>query len=118
MWEYRAEMRRVVDGDTVDFLVDLGFTVHVTVRARLYGIDTPEVYGVKHSSDEYAEGKLASEFTRLWFVDNCPNDVCVIRTQKTGKYGRWIATVLPEDGEGQSLNDALVENGHAKAVDY
>jgi len=118
MYEYRAEMRRVVDGDTVDFLVDLGFTVHVHIRARIAGIDTPEVYGVKKGSEEYEKGAAASAFTRLWFVDNCPDDMCVIRTQKTGKYGRWIADIFGPDGEGQSLSQSLVEAGHATWVEY
>ena len=42
MYEYRAKIKRVVDGDTVDFIVDLGFSVHITIRTRLLGVDTPE----------------------------------------------------------------------------
>ena len=42
MYEYRAKLKRVVDGDTVDFVVDLGFHVHTTIRTRLLGVDTPE----------------------------------------------------------------------------
>lgn len=119
MWQYRAELERIVDGDTVDFLVDLGFKVHLMVRARIAGIDTPEVYGVKKGSEEHERGKLASAFTASWFEENCPDGVCVIETDKvTGKYGRWIADVYPPSGEGQSLSAALLEAGHAEAVDY
>jgi micrococcal nuclease len=120
MYEYKAEMRKIVDGDTVDFLVDLGFTVKVDIRMRLANIDTPEVYGVKHSSEEYAEGKKASEFARLWFEENCPEGLALLRSQKPaqGKYGRWIVEVFALDGEGTSLNVALVESGNAEYVDY
>ncbi len=37
MYEYRAKLKKVVDGDTLDFVVDLGFNVHTTIRTRLYG---------------------------------------------------------------------------------
>jgi micrococcal nuclease len=112
MYEYKAQVLRVVDGDTVDFLVDLGFMVHVKVRARLVGVNTPEVYGVKKDSDEYAAGQVASQVTRLWFVNNCPDGTCVIRTQKTGKYGRWIAEVFPTKDLEPSLNQHLIEKGY------
>ena len=112
MYEYKAQMLRVVDGDTVDFLVDLGFTVHVKVRARLLDVDTPEVYGVKKGSQEYAAGMVASATTKQWFHDNCPDKQCVIRTQKTGKYDRWIATVYPPDTTAPSLNQHLVTKGY------
>jgi micrococcal nuclease len=42
MYEYNCEVKRVVDGDTVDVVIDLGFSIHYASRVRLYGIDTPE----------------------------------------------------------------------------
>ena len=42
MYEYNCEVKRVVDGDTVDVVIDLGFDIHYSSRVRLYGIDTPE----------------------------------------------------------------------------
>ena len=42
MYEYKATVDRVVDGDTVDFIVDLGFSVKIKIRTRLAGVDTPE----------------------------------------------------------------------------
>ena len=42
MYEYEAEVDRVIDGDTIDFMVDLGFNVHIKIRTRLLGVNTPE----------------------------------------------------------------------------
>jgi micrococcal nuclease len=124
VYEYKAEVTRVVDGDTLDLRIDLGFAVGVDVRARLDGIDTPEVYGVKHGSEEHIAGTAASEFAKAWLAERtvvsmAGNPRIVVRTKKgTGKYGRWIAEVLDASGEGQSLNQALVESGNAVWKDY
>ena len=56
LYEYRAELKRVVDGDTYDFTVDLGFRVSKDIRIRMLGVDTAETYGVKKESDEYKRG--------------------------------------------------------------
>ena len=127
-YEFDARVIRVVDGDTLDLRVDLGFTVDVEVRARLYGIDTPEVYGVKHSSGEYARGKEASAFAIDWLVESLlgkgsVHDAQVLivshdgRKIHTGKYGRWLVEVY-RDGDAKSLNQALVDAGHAVLKDY
>ena len=60
MYEYRCEVTRVVDGDTVDAIIDLGFDVSYKSRVRLYGIDTPE--SRTRDLDEKARGKLAGKF--------------------------------------------------------
>lgn len=129
MWTYNAEVVRVVDGDTLDLRVDLGFTVHVKIRARLHGVNTPETYGVKKESDEYARGKAATEYVENWLRgfpgENEAQGYQPVRIRSidgralgVGKYGRWIAIVQrPDEGE-PSLNDALVEEGHAERVDY
>ena len=60
MYEYKCNITRVVDGDTVDAEIDLGFDIVYKSRVRLYGIDTPE--SRTRDLDEKARGKLASEF--------------------------------------------------------
>lgn len=132
MWEYNATVDGVVDGDTLDLVVDLGFTVHVKVRARLYGVDTPETYGVKHDSEEYKAGKAATEFVEDWLAGfPGPDDEggylpITIRSYDgkplgQGKYGRWLVEVMRPDASNLNilcLNDALVREGHAKEVTY
>ena len=118
---YDAEVLRVVDGDTLDVMVDLGFQVFKKVRVRLYGVDTPEVYGVKEGSDEYLAGKEASQFVHGWLADLGDRVVLHSHDGKqmgTGKYGRWLAHVYPKSGSGPSLNEELVLAGHAERVSY
>ena len=120
-FEYKAEVVRVVDGDTLDLLISLGFQVCIKVRVRLYGIDTPETFGVKKESEEWKAGMAAKDRVLDW-IAALGNQV-VIRSHDgkrlgTGKYGRWIAEVFPASGEGPSLNEELVSSGHAKLVTY
>ncbi len=60
MYEYSCQVTRVVDGDTIDADLDLGFNIHHKCRVRLYGIDTPE--SRTRDKDEKARGKLAAKF--------------------------------------------------------
>ena len=60
MYEYGCKITRVVDGDTVDADIDLGFSIKFKSRIRLYGVDTPE--SRTRNLDEKARGKLASKF--------------------------------------------------------
>lgn len=118
-YTYDATVKRVVDGDTLDLLVDLGFRTFVEVRVRLYGIDTPECFGVKKESEEYAKGKAAQKHAHDWCLRN--REVLIkshdSRPLDKGKYGRWLAVVLPKDG-GRSLNEELEATGHAVRVSY
>ena len=98
MYEYRAKIKRVVDGDTVDFIVDLGFSVHITIRTRLLGVDTPE-----RGHEDWA--KATSECRRLLLSvaesrDGSYPDWVKIKTEKTGKYGRWLVQI---DGVSDEL---------------
>ncbi len=113
MYEYTATVMRTIDGDTVDLDMDLGCSIHNHVRVRLYGINTPEIHGVKKDSDEYRRGAAATEFLR----ELVEGKMLTIRTHKDrkGKYGRYLAELwLP--GAKQSVNSILVEKGHA--VEY
>jgi micrococcal nuclease len=133
MWEYNAEVARVVDGDTLDLRVDLGFTVFVKVRARLHGINTPETYGVKKDSEEYAAGMKAKEYVEDWLMgfpaEGEANSYLPVKIRShdgralgTGKYGRWIVEVFRRDDdpdtEARCLNEELVEQGLAEEVAY
>lgn len=131
---YHATLLKIVDGDTLDLIVhaehDAGFKVmlraDLELRFRLAGINTPEVHGVKHDSDEYARGMAAKQFVERWFEARAGKNIWV-ETHKdaTGKFGRYIAEVWAcEPGvtafakEEKSLNEALVDAGHAERVEY
>ena len=103
-YRYKAKITNIVDGDTVDAVVDLGFTVSVDIRFRLYGIDTPEL----RSSDESIreEAKKAKQFV----IDKLFEREVLIDTYKTDKYGRWLAEILYED---TTINKMLIDEGLA-----
>ena len=91
MYEYGCTVERVVDGDTIDVVIDLGFSCLFKSRVRLYGIDTPE--SRTRNKDEKARGKLASKF----LSDAISSGVSVVLKTKLkdsrGKFGRVLAIV-------------------------
>ena len=117
MYEYRAKLVRVVDGDTYDLEVDLGFRTLVRHRFRLVEVNTPEMFG-KNACEA---GKQAQGFVMTLLA--AQGEWLTIRTQKDkqGKYGRWLADVILTvngDGEafshgGRSLSSYLIQKGHA-----
>jgi micrococcal nuclease len=112
---YNAEVVRVVDGDTLDLMVDLGFTVHVKIRARLLGVDTPETFGVKKGSAEHTAGTISKQGVEGW-LNACNRQVRIHSTKGTGKYGRWLVKVFRPDDE-VTLNDFLIKEGLAEVYD-
>lgn len=110
MYEYNAKVIKIVDGDTVDALIDIGFSVWVQKRIRLYGINTPE----SRTRDlvEKKAGLAAKEQLKTWIEDN--DNKIRIKSHGVGKYGRCLGEIYTESDE--SLNKQLVKMGHA--VEY
>lgn len=118
MYQYRARIVRVVDADTFDVSVDLGFKISQVMRLRLEGIDAWEVRG-----QERPEGLKAKEYVLECFANMEDGEYIVIKTakDKKGKYGRYIATVLimyVDNTEKLNINTSLVKEGHAERVDW
>lgn len=112
MYEYRAILQRVVDGDTIDMIIDLGFKMTTEQRIRLKGIDAPETWRQKKDSDEYKAGVAARQFVEDRIQQN--GNEFTIRTDKlVGVYGRYIGEVLLDDSD-KTLNQEMLEAGHAK----
>lgn len=101
---YNAVVTRVIDGDTIDASVDLGFTVHVDVRFRLNGINTAEL---RDSDPVKAE---AAQRAKKFIIDACLNKEITLKSYKTDKYGRWLADVFVN---GVSVNRQLLNEGLA-----
>lgn len=116
MYEYTAKLDRVVDGDTMDLIIDMGFKMTTNQRIRLANINTPETYGQKHDSEEYIAGMKAKTFVVKRLEEN-QNTVRIETSKLTGKYGRYIGVIWFADSE-TSLNDELVEKGFAKIAHY
>ena len=113
MYEYKAHVRRIVDGDTVVVDIFLGFdTVLNKAKLRLYGIDTPETYRPS-CNEEKQHGLQAKKFTS----DMCFDKDVTIKTykDKKGKYGRYLADVIVD---GKSLVQELKKNGFEKKTSY
>jgi micrococcal nuclease len=105
---YNATVTRVVDGDTVDIAVDLGFRSYHSIMTRLFGLNAPELHAVggKESRDA-----LAAKIP--------PGSPIVIQTFKdpTDKYGRYLV-LIRKPNEPTSINDWLIASGHAVAKFY
>lgn len=102
---YKALVSNVVDGDTIDVNLDLGFDITVNTRLRLYGIDTPEIR--TRDLVEKAEGKKATALVE----EKILGKEVVLKIYKADKYGRYLADVYIDD---ECLNKTLVEQGLAK----
>ena len=112
-WTYYATVTKIVDGDTIDVRVDLGFKISFEQRLRLARIDTWEVRGSEREQGLIAKARV-EELTPV-------GSQVVIRTEKdkTGKYGRYIAEVYYLDGEEYgNLTDLLITEGHGEYKEY
>ena len=109
MYEYKARLLRVVDGDTVDAMVDLGFNVWIKQRIRLYGVDTWECR--TRDKEEKKKGLAAKAFTKEMLGEPKLGRFKIV-SHGVGKYGRVLGEIYVE-GQLNSLNDLLKANGHA-----
>jgi len=119
MYEYKIkEIDRIVDGDTVDATIDLGFDVLYKTRVRLYGINTPETR--TKDLEEKAKGLAAKE--RLNEIINKAVHMghhLILQTKEKGKFGRYLGVIIIEDCRPDhdtrtDINQMLVEEGHAE----
>ena len=116
MYHYKAKVERIVDGDTIDVVIDLGFKITTFQRIRLAKINTPETFNVKKDSEEYLKGLTSKQYVEQRIAAN--NNEIELETEKvTEKYGRYIGTIWLADSK-ISLNDELVEKGLALYVQY
>jgi micrococcal nuclease len=107
MYEYIIkDVLKVIDGDTVDLLFDLGFNVFHKERIRLAGIDTPE-----SNSKDLQERILAEDaktFLSVWLVNQ---NQLKIKTTKDDKYGRMLGEIYGDNNI--CINKLLIDNGYA-----
>ena len=106
---YSCKLERVVDGDTCDALIDLGFNTWVKKRIRFKGVDTWECR--TRDLDEKKKGLAAKAFTKN-LLENSDDGKFALRSYGVGKYGRVLGELFVK-GETKSVNDLLLENGHA-----
>lgn len=126
LYVYKAVCTRVIDGDTIDCSVDLGFGIYSTMRFRLENIDTAETWRPKTEA-ERAHGEEA----KLWLANKIEGEEVTIKTDKDkhGKY-RWLCSVYDYTGDTDdilaaivtgvkiSLNEEMVQLGFEKRSSY
>ena len=106
---YSCKLVRVVDGDTCDAMIDLGFDTWVKKRIRFMGVDTWE--SRTRNKEEKVKGLAAKAFTKDLLTNSDEGKFSII-SHGTGKYGRVLGELFVK-GHEKSVNDLLLENGHA-----
>ena len=106
---YSCKLVRVVDGDTCDAMIDLGFDIWVKKRIRLYGVDTWECR--TRDKEEKVKGLAAKAYVKD-LLENSDEGDFTLKSHGVGKYGRVLGEIFLK-GYEDSLNELLKINGHA-----
>ena len=112
---YKGTVLKVIDGDTFDVMIDLGFNIHYKARVRLYGVNTPESRTKDAAEKEL--GLKAKAFTKDWLTNH---STVFIKTviDKNEKYGRVLADIYSsadiDDPKTACLNKDIIESGYAR----
>lgn len=103
---------RIVDGDTIDISIDLGFDLTKKERVRLAGIDTPE----KRTKDQKEKemGYQATEFLEMHLMEA---KKLTVKTEKEGKFGRMLGWLYKSETDTTSINQIMIDKGYAWAYD-
>tara|TARA_R110000787_G_scaffold149669_1_gene263630 strand:- start:940 stop:1356 length:417 start_codon:yes stop_codon:yes gene_type:complete len=111
MYEYYCEVTKIIDGDTLDVEIDLGFATKLTKqRIRMLGIDTPE--SRTRDLEEKSRGLLSKKF----LINLCPLGSKIrLRSHGKGKFGRILGEIFTPEGE-VSINKQMCDEGYA--VEY
>lgn len=118
MYEYKASVVEVTDGDTVVLDIDLGMRVVVRHRCRVLGVNTPELHS--KDADERRRAKAAKEFLEVMLLGDpssvAPPAPLIITTQrdKTEKFGRYLVQAVVD---GKTLAEHIIAAGHGVAYD-
>ncbi len=111
-WRYNAQLVRVVDGDTVDAMIDLGFSTHRSLRIRFYGMNAPE--SRTRDKEEKARGLAAK--ARLQEILAGDDGAFVVCSHGVGKFGRCLGELFTDALGEVSVNQTLIDEGHG--VEY
>jgi len=111
---YRGKLERVVDGDTIDALIDVGFDIWIKKRIRYSGIDTWE--SRTRDLAEKAKGLEAKARNKELLMEvSSKSGYFRLKSHGVGKYGRILGEIFIEDAEGKqyNINETLISEGHA-----
>ena len=108
MFDYKCKVKKIVDGDTLDAYIDLGFDVWTTKRIRFMGIDTPESRTRDLTERRYGKGAKH----RLVEMLEGNGNIFTVRSHGIGKFGRVLGELFIEEFEC-SVNEQMITEGHA-----
>lgn len=111
MFKYQAKVVHIVDGDTVDVVISLGFNTFSEQRIRLYGINTPETR--TRDDAEKKRGLIAKEFLREQLMKVEYKIELHTFQDEQGKFGRYLGNIFIQRGRLTNLNKLMVKEGHA-----
>jgi micrococcal nuclease len=111
MFKYNAVLDRVVDGDTLDAIIDLGFDTWKKTRIRFYGINTPE--SRTRDLEEKKRGLAAKD--RLIEILQANDNKFILQSHGVGKYGRCLGELYVETLGETSIQQTLINEGHGVA---
>ena len=107
MYEYKIkEVTKIIDGDTIDVVIDLGFSIYIKQRIRLAGIDAPETRTL--DLEEKARGFKSKE----WLEEQLKDQEIIIKTTKEEKYGRMLGYLYTEN-HSLTINERMILEGFA-----
>lgn len=112
MYKYKAKIINIVDGDTFDAEVDVGFSITVTHRFVVEGIDTPETWRPRNEAEK-EHGQKATNRAKELLLDK---QVIIKSSKFPGIYNRYGATVTLPDG--QDYTEIMISEGFEKKVEY
>jgi micrococcal nuclease len=117
MYEYKAKVLRVIDGDTLEMLIDLGFHTHRVENVRILDYDAPEVKLYSGVTQEEKELGLQAKAYAAEFFAQYPNVTINTQYDKTGKYGRFLGriTVCNEKNECIDYATMMINEGYVKS---
>ena len=113
LYHYKANLERVVDGDTIDVVLQLGFDINMKARIRFAGINAPE--SRTRDPIEKEAGLAAKRYVENWCNDGDNQVIVETQLDEKGKFGRILGRIL--NLEGECLNDEMIALGHAKPYD-
>ena len=105
MFEYNATVIRVVDGDTIDAMVDLGFSTFKKIRIRMHGINAPE----SRTRDLEEKKRVLAAKARLTELLEDADNIFILVSHGVGKFGRCLGDIRINDA---SVNLQLINEGH------
>lgn len=112
LYQYKGKVLRVVDADTVDAAVDMGFGITMTQRFRINDWDAPETWKPRNEAEK-AHGKAATERAIELLMNK---DILLKSTKVAGIYGRFGATIWLEDGSNYA--EVMISEGFTKKKNY